>query len=80
MADSNSFVTPYEILPIAPENKYLSKFSYFIMVPKMFEPLRIDCFMKASLGANAVVFNEASLYNNLSYLLDFHSFPKIPLF
>ena len=31
MANSNSFLSPYEILPTAQENKYLSKFSYFIM-------------------------------------------------
>ena len=31
MANSNSFLSPYEILPIAQENKYLRKFSYFIM-------------------------------------------------
>ena len=31
MADSNSFLSPYEILSIAQENKYLKKFSYFIM-------------------------------------------------
>ena len=31
MADSNSFLSPYEILPIALENKYLRKFYYFIM-------------------------------------------------
>ena len=31
MADSNLFLSPYKILPIAPENKYLRKFSYFIM-------------------------------------------------
>ena len=30
MANSNSFLSPYEILPIAQENKYLMKFSYFI--------------------------------------------------
>ena len=30
MANSNSFMSPYEILPIAQENKYLRKFSYFI--------------------------------------------------
>ena len=29
MAISNSFLSPYEILPIAQENKYLRKFSYF---------------------------------------------------
>ena len=29
--DSNSFFSPYEILPIAQENKYLGIFSYFIM-------------------------------------------------
>ena len=29
--DSNSFMSPYEILPIAQENKYLKKFSYFIV-------------------------------------------------
>ena len=28
---SNSFFSPYEILPIAQENKYLGNFSYFIM-------------------------------------------------
>ena len=28
MANSNSFLSPYEILPIAQENKYLRKFSY----------------------------------------------------
>ena len=28
-ANSNSFLSPYEILPIAPENKYSRKFSYF---------------------------------------------------
>ena len=29
--DSNSFFSPFKILPIAQENKYLGKFSYFIM-------------------------------------------------
>ena len=29
--DSNSFFSPYKILPIAQENKYLMTFSYFIM-------------------------------------------------
>ena len=29
--DSNSFFSPYKILPIAQENKYLGMFSYFIM-------------------------------------------------
>ena len=29
MANSNSFLSPYEILLIAQENKYLGKFSYF---------------------------------------------------
>ena len=29
--DSSSFLSPYEILPIAQENKYLRKFSYFIV-------------------------------------------------
>ena len=29
--DSNSFFSPYKILPIAQENKYLGSFSYFIM-------------------------------------------------
>ena len=31
MANSNSFLKTYEILPIAQENKYLRKFSYFIV-------------------------------------------------
>ena len=31
MANSKSFLNPYEILPIAQENKYLRKFSYFIV-------------------------------------------------
>ena len=31
MANSNSFLSPYEILPIAQENKYLRKFFYFIV-------------------------------------------------
>ena len=31
MADSNLFLSPHEILPIAPENKYLRKVSYLIM-------------------------------------------------
>ena len=31
MANSNSFLSPYEILLIAQENKYLGKFSYFLM-------------------------------------------------
>ena len=30
-ADPNSFLSPYEVLPIAAENKNLRKFSYFIM-------------------------------------------------
>ena len=30
-ANSNSFLSPYEILPIDQENKYLRKLSYFIM-------------------------------------------------
>ena len=29
--DSNSFFSPYKILPVAQENKYLGIFSYFIM-------------------------------------------------
>ena len=29
--DFNSFFSPYKILPIAQENKYLMIFSYFIM-------------------------------------------------
>ena len=29
--DSNSFFSPYKILPIAHENKYLGIFSYLIM-------------------------------------------------
>ena len=29
--DSNSFFSPYKILTIAQENKYLGIFSYFIM-------------------------------------------------
>ena len=29
--DSNSLFSPYKILPIAQENKYLGTFSYFIM-------------------------------------------------
>ena len=29
--DSNSFFSPYKILPIVQENKYLGIFSYFIM-------------------------------------------------
>ena len=32
MANSNSFLNPYEILPIAEENKYLGKFSHFITI------------------------------------------------
>ena len=31
MANSNLFLSPYEVLPIAQENKYLEKFSYFIV-------------------------------------------------
>ena len=31
MANSNSFLSPYEILPLVQENKYLGKFSYFII-------------------------------------------------
>ena len=31
MDDSNSFFSPYKILPIAQQNKYLGIFSYFIM-------------------------------------------------
>ena len=31
MANLNSFLSPYEILLIAQENKYLRKFSYFIV-------------------------------------------------
>ena len=31
VADSNLFLSPHEILPIAAENKYLKIFSYFIM-------------------------------------------------
>ena len=31
MANSNSFLSPYKILQIAQENKYLRIFSYFIV-------------------------------------------------
>ena len=31
MANSNSFLSPYEILPIAQENKYLRKLTYYII-------------------------------------------------
>ena len=29
--DSNSFLSPYEILPMAQEHKYFREFSYFII-------------------------------------------------
>ena len=32
MAYSNSFLSPYEVLPLAQENKYLGKFSYHEIV------------------------------------------------
>ena len=32
MANSNSVLSPYEILPIDQENKYLRKLSHFIMI------------------------------------------------
>ena len=31
MANTNSFLSTYEILPIAQENKYLGKFPFFII-------------------------------------------------
>ena len=31
MANSNSFLRPYEVFPVAQENKYLGNFFYFIM-------------------------------------------------
>ena len=31
MANSNSFLSPFEILPMAKENKYLRNFFYFIV-------------------------------------------------
>ena len=31
MANPNLFFSPYEVLPIAQENKYLGKFSYFVI-------------------------------------------------
>ena len=31
MGKTNSFLSPYKILPKAQETKYLGKFSYFIM-------------------------------------------------
>ena len=31
VVDSNSFFSPYKILPIAQENKYIGILSYFIM-------------------------------------------------
>ena len=31
MGNSNLFLSPYEFLSIAQENKYLGKFSYFIL-------------------------------------------------
>ena len=31
MANSNSILSPYKILPMGPEHKYLRIFSYFIM-------------------------------------------------
>ena len=31
MAYSNSFLSPYEILPLTQENRHLGQFSYFIM-------------------------------------------------
>ena len=31
IANSNSFLSSYEVLPIAQEKKYLEKFSYFIV-------------------------------------------------
>ena len=41
VANSNSFLSPYEILPLAQENKYLGKFSYFIMKLYVCELIRI---------------------------------------
>ena len=40
MANSNSVLSPYEILPMDQENKYLRMLSYFIM--KLESPLRGD--------------------------------------
>ena len=31
MANLNSFLSPYDLLPLAQENKYLGKFPYFII-------------------------------------------------
>ena len=48
MANSNSFLSPYEIYSIDQENKYLRKLSYFIMklyvvcVYSLESPLRGD--------------------------------------
>ena len=41
MANSNSFLSPYEVLPIAQENKYFAKFSYFILKFMLNVPIRI---------------------------------------
>ena len=43
IANSNSVLSPYEILPIAQENKYLKKLSYFIM------KLYVECTLESPL-------------------------------
>ena len=47
--DSNSFFSPYKILPIAQENKYLGIFSYFIM------ELYVVCTHKDRLIQHAII-------------------------
>ena len=47
MANSNSFLSPYKFFPIAQENKYLRKFSYFIM--KLYVMYSQNCLIKLML-------------------------------
>ena len=65
MANSNSFLSPYEILLIAQENKYLKKFSYFIVNFSLESPHRGDS-------------NEHSTYNHC--VENRKDFPKLSLF
>ena len=50
MANSNSFLSTYEVLPIAQENKYLGKLSYFIVKLYLCVLIRTEAILMSTLN------------------------------
>ena len=64
MANSNSVLSHYEVLPIAQEKKYLEKFSYFFFFIKLYARIRIASLIQETaikLRTHNVVYDTGTL-------------------